>query len=66
MKTINNAFRLLLGIIVTVFLISGSVKVWGNLPEGDNNVNQSPDEKAYDAPDQAVWHAPSKTWLSQI
>lgn len=63
MKTINNVSKLLIGIIVTVFLISGRTKVWGNQPVGDNNVNQLPDEKAYDAPDQAVWHAPSKSWF---
>ena len=63
MKTRNKACRLLLLIVVTVCLISSNKLVWGNLPEGDVNGSQSADEKAYDAPDQAVWHAPSKTWF---
>jgi hypothetical protein len=63
MKTRNKAHRLLLLIIITVCLISGNTMVWGNPPEGDGNVNLPADEKAYDAPDQVVWHAPSRTWF---
>ena len=63
MKTRNKAHRLLFGLIITVCLISSNTLVLGNSSEGDNNVKQSADEKAYDAPDQAVWHASSKTWF---
>jgi hypothetical protein len=63
MKILKNAGRLFLKMIIVVCFILGNTMVWGNLPEGDNNVNESSDEKAYDAPDQAVWHAPSKTWF---
>ena len=63
MKTRNKVCRLFFLIIVTVYFISSNKLVWANLPEGDNNISQTADEKAYDAPDQVVWHAPSKTWF---
>jgi hypothetical protein len=63
MRTLKKTNKFLLGIIITVCLVSGNTLVWGNIPSNDNPINQSPDENAYDAPDQVVWHAASKSWF---
>ena len=60
MKTFKCA-GLFLGIIIS--LIQTRAVAMGNQLTEKNPVNSSREEIAYDAPDQAVWHAPSKTWF---
>ena len=63
MKIFKNVCKLFIGTLVAICLISSNTVVWGNPPKEDNNASQSAEEKAYDAPDQVVWHAPSRTWF---
>ncbi len=63
MRTLMNTSKFLLAIIITSCFVFSNTLVFGNIPSNDTPAKQSSEEKAYDAPDQAVWHAPSKTWF---
>ncbi len=58
-----NTSKFLLAIIITSCFVFSNTLVFGNIASNDTPAKQSSEEKAYDAPDQAVWHAPSKTWF---
>lgn len=63
MKTSRSGTILYLSIAIVLCIVSSSISAWGNKPNSNKGIKWSNESNAYDAPDQAVWHAPSKSWF---